>query len=117
MTTTTTDTQLTPPETSGMGQLQSLLLQTIKDLRNGSTTPQIARAITDIGQTLVASSRAEIEFARITKASRVGFLDSPATQAALPRPTADGSGHTTPLPPGQPWQGLVHRTSDEEPTR
>ncbi|MDX4955317.1 hypothetical protein [Delftia acidovorans] len=117
MTTTTTDTQPTPPETSGMGQLQSLLLQTIKDLRNGSTTPQIARAITDIGQTLVASSRAEIEFARITKASRVGFLDSPALQAALPRSTADGSGHTTPLPPGQPWQGLIHRTSDEEPTR
>ncbi|EPD44829.1 hypothetical protein HMPREF9701_00418 [Delftia acidovorans CCUG 274B] len=117
MTTTTTDTQPTPPETSGMGQLQSLLLQTIKDLRSGATTPQIARAITDIGQTLVASSRAEIEFARITKASRVGFLDSPALQAALPRPTADGSGHTTPLPPGQHWQGLVHRTSDEEPTR
>ena len=117
MTTTTTDIQHTPPETSGMGQLQSLLLQTIKDLRSGATSPQIARAITDIGQTLVASSRAEIEFARITKASRVGFLDSPALQAALPRPTADGSGHTTPLPPGQPWQGLVHRTSDEEPTR
>lgn len=115
--TTTTDTQPTPPETSGMGQLQSLLLQTIKDLRNGSTTPQIARAITDIGQTLVASSRAEIEFARITKASRVGFLDSPALQAALPRPTADGSGLTAPLSPSGPWQGLIHRTSDEKPAR
>src|SRR5256885_7203159 len=96
MTTTTTDTQPAPPETSGMGQLQSLLLQTIKDLRSGATTPQIARAITDIGQTLVASSRAEIEFAD-RKSTRLNsshlvisyavFCLKKKTQPVLPLPT------------------------------
>jgi hypothetical protein len=96
-----------------MGQLQSLLLQTIKDLRSGATTPQVARAITDIGQTLVASSRAEIEFARITKASRAGFLDSPALKSHTPKHTGDKTGLIAPLSPSGPWKGLVHRTSDE----
>lgn len=110
----TTETDTTSPAVSGMAQLQQMLLDSIRDLRAGTLKAPEARAINDIGTTLVSSARAEIEHARITKRLTAGFLESP--QTPEPQRTANGSGVVTPLPAGSPWPGRQHRISDDEPT-
>lgn len=95
---------------SGMAQLQSLLLKSIEDLRAGSIQPQQARAINDIGQTLVNSAKAEIELARITKTHRSSFIPN---NLPAPRQTANGQGEVTPNGPSHAWPGITHRTKDD----
>lgn len=110
--TTETDTHSTAA--SGMSQLQTLLLESIRDVRAGKLQPQQAKAINEIGATLVSSARAEIEHARITKRLSAGFLEKPGD--AQHQRTANGSGIVSALPANSPWPGRQHRISDEEPS-
>lgn len=106
----TTETDTPSTAVSGMAQLQQMLLDSIRDLRAGTLKPAEARAINDIGTTLVSSARAEIEHERITKRLTSNFLEK---LEAEPRPTRSGSGTVTPLPAGSPWPGRRHQMGDD----
>ena len=88
-------------------------MQSIRDVRSGALDASKARAVNDIAQTLVNSAKVEIDFYRVSKRHNSQFLGA---TAAVPEPeTTEGSqGSVKQLPPGSPWQGLTHRTRDDD---
>jgi hypothetical protein len=57
--------------------LQTILLDTMRALKNGEMTVEQAKAMADVGQTMVNVAKVEVECWRVTGATRgSGFLPS-----------------------------------------
>lgn len=93
--------------------LRDALFDVIAGVRDGSVPLDKAKAVAELTQVIVNSSKVEVEFLRATngKGATSGFLGR-----QLPEPAApDGGGNgSEPLPPG--ITGVhQHRISDVEP--
>ena len=98
-------------ETAGMASLQDIIMQSLRDVRAGTLDVPKAKAVNDLAQTLINSAKVEVEFLRATKRTRSRFF---ADQEADPeRLTGNGAGVVRQVANG-PWQGLVHRTRDDD---
>jgi hypothetical protein len=65
--------------------LQRHLMQTLRGLRDGSTTIEQARAVSDVAQTLVNVAKVEVEYLRVTGVKRgSGFLPDSEDVPPLP---------------------------------
>lgn len=92
---------------NGTNTIQTLrdeLFATLQDLRAGKIDVSTAKAVGEIGQTIINSAKAELDFMRQTGQGGTGFvpaLEAP-TPAAGERTTPTGT--VTPTP-----TGVVHR--------
>lgn len=96
-----------------ISELRRHLMGTLADLRNRENPmePHRARAVADVASVIVETAKVEVEYLRVTKQDRSGFLEEPATRDALPAPTAPTANN--PFPPG--ITGVRrHRLEDDE---
>lgn len=105
---------MTTPNTEqnkGMAELQSILMQTLKDVREGTVQSDQAKTINSIAQTLINSAKAETEYLRTVKKTGSSFFcDTGAVDEK--RITQGRQGditHNT-----GPWTGLVHQIRDDD---
>jgi hypothetical protein len=73
--------------TPNITDLQRHLMQTLQDLRDGKATVEQAKAISDVAQALVNVAKVEVDYLRVTGATRgSGFLpdEESAAPPALP---------------------------------
>jgi hypothetical protein len=83
-----------------LDDLRERLFDAIDGVKSGSLAVDKARAINDIGQSIINSAKVEVEYLRVSAQKQSRFLGTAAT--ALPAPGEDG------VPPGQPLpNGIV----------
>lgn len=100
-------TQDKAPEQTGMASLQSILMQSLQDVRSGKMTASNASSVNALAQTLINSAKVEIDFLRATKRTKSQFFEPP-VQNTQERLTKNGGGMVA-----THWQGLTHTTLDD----
>lgn len=97
-------------EQAGMASLQDIIMQSLRDVRAGTMNSAQARSVNDLAQTLINSAKVEVEFLRATKRSNSAFFQGAQPEGKV---THSGNGTVQRVANG-PWQGLVHRTRDDD---
>lgn len=100
------------PDPAGMASLQDLIMQSLREVRAGSLDVSQAKAVNALAQTLINSAKVEVDFLRATNRKKSRFF-IPSDGDAPERLTSAGAGVVSRVANG-PWQGLVHRTRDDE---
>lgn len=87
---TTTTATPAPARSNHISQLRDHLLGTLADLRDRKhpMDPQRARAVADVASVLVDTARVEVDYLKVTKQQRSGFLEEPANPANPALPSA-----------------------------
>lgn len=95
-----------------ISELRRALLDTIRDVRSGSLTPDQARAVSQLGAVAVESARVEVEYRKQSgEVERIsGFLDDESAPGRVTSTRRIASGTVRHLNGG----ALVHRMDDEE---
>lgn len=82
-------------QTNTIDDLRNLLMETMRGVKDGSLDIERAKAVSDIGQTVINAAKVEVEYAKATGQAGCRFLGNDAAPA-LP------SGDTvTPVPGGR----------------
>lgn len=64
-----------------IGTLREQLFETMRELRSGKIDVEKAKAISELGQTIINSAKVEVDYAKVTGSKGSGFLEK---QAELP---------------------------------
>lgn len=86
--------------TNDLAGLRAVLFDTLRGLKDGSVKPEQAKAINDVGQTLINSAKLEVDYLRATGANvGTGFIPVCGPEKPDSTPTKTGiktvSGNST----------------------